>query len=159
MKSSAFSYGCRDPCLTIKVTNHEKGIATSRHRSALQVSILVAGISTVAAPPVAEILFPQEPIKGWVFLSGLAAAQYAASSLILRSRSLSAPRAGFVVTASLFMTLASSAFALIVAMFSGLTFVAIKPAPQVDTIRCSCRDDSNSKRIEISIREENDERK
>jgi len=105
--------------MTITTTNHKKEIAASRSRSALQISILVAGISTIAAPLVAEILlFPQEPIKNWIILSGMAATQYAASYLILRTRSLTAPRAGFVVTASLFMTLGSSAFALIVTIFS-----------------------------------------
>jgi len=89
---------------------------------ALRVSIMVAGLATVAVPVVVmaeEHIFGQEPVAHRVELAAIIAIAYAANYLITGIKSLIAYSASFVVTTALTMTLASAVFAVIVTLFSG----------------------------------------
>jgi hypothetical protein len=93
-----------------------------RRRFALQASILIAGACTVTVPIVVMAerhIFGQEPPGNQIALAGILAIIYTGCYLVVRTTSLIAASASFVVTTSVFMTLAVSVFTFLVGIFSG----------------------------------------
>ena len=94
----------------------------ARRRFALQLSILIAGTSTISVPIVVMAerhIFGREPLGNRMAVAGILAIIYTASYLIVRTTSLIAVSAGFVLTTAAFMTAASVVFAFIAIAFSG----------------------------------------
>jgi len=94
-----------------------------RRKFALQVSIFIAGTSTISVPIVVMAerhIFGQEPVGNRMAVSGILAIIYIASYLIVRTTSLIAVSAGFVVTTAAFLTAASGVFAFVAIALSGL---------------------------------------
>src|SRR5689334_3313123 len=91
--------------------------ASIRRSFALRVSILVAGVSTLAVPVVVMAnvqIFGHEPIAQRVTLAALITIAYAANYLIVRAKPLIAFSRSFAVTTALTMTLVSAVFAFII---------------------------------------------
>ena len=94
----------------------------ARRKFWLQVSILVAGVSTIAVPGVVMAerhIFGQEPIAHRLTVMAIAAVAYTASYVSVRIRFLIAESASFIVTTALAMTLVSGIFAILITIFSG----------------------------------------
>jgi hypothetical protein len=90
-------------------------------RFALQVSILIAGTSTISVPIVVMAerhIFGRERLGNRMAVAGILAIIYTASYLIVRTTSLIAVSAGLVVTTAAIMTAASGVFAFIAIAFS-----------------------------------------
>ena len=94
----------------------------ARRKFWLRVSILVAGVSTIAVPGVVMAerhIFGQEPIAHRLTVMAIAAVAYTASYVSVRIRFLIAESASFIVTTALAMTLVSGIFAILITIFSG----------------------------------------
>ena len=101
----------------------------ARRKFALQASILVAGVSTMAVPGVVMAerhIFGQDPIARRLTVMTIVAVAYTASYVIVRIKLLIAASASFVVTTTLAMTLISAIFAILVTIFSGWSEPSLK---------------------------------